>query len=143
MFGVIAKEVGETWYQTPNFDLEANGTLFRAGNTGGLEQLRFAARNRLTLTGRLATDPQGTLDGSLEVGLPDALVNEASAPFRAVFKRREGGYSWATVRLSGTGRNPQDDLQKQLDAAATTATPGVGGNESLEDAFRELTTPER
>jgi hypothetical protein len=143
MLTILAKETGESWYQTPHFDLEATGTLVRAGTTGGLDNLRFAARNRLTLTGRLATDPQGMLDGTLEVGLPDALVNEASAPFRAVFKRREGGYSWATVRLSGTGRQPQDDLQKQLDAAATTATPGVGGNESLEDAFRELTTPER
>ena len=143
MFGVIAKEVGESWYQTPVFDVEANGTLVRAGSSSGLDQLHFASRNRLTLKGRFAMDPQGTLDGTLEVGLPDALVNDAAAPFRAVFKRREGGYSWATVRLSGTGRQPQDDLQKQLDAAATTATPAEGGHQSLEDAFRELTTPER
>lgn len=143
MFGVLAKEIGESWYQTPHFDLEATGTLVRAGITGGLDHLRFAARNRLTLTGRLATDSQGVLDGALEVGLPDGVVNEAAAPFRAVFKRREGGYSWASVRLSGTGRQPQDDLQKQLDAAATSNTPGTSGNESLEDAFRELTTPDR
>lgn len=142
MFGVLAKEVGESWYQNPNFDQEATGTLVRAGASGGLDNLRFMARNRLTLIGRIAVDPQGTLDGSLEVGLPDALVNDASAAIRAVFKRREGAYSWATIRLSGTGRQPQDDLQKQLDAVATTATP-AGGNQSLEDAFRELTTPER
>jgi len=143
MFAVLAKETNESWYQAPHFDLEASGTLVRAGITGGLDNLHFAARNRLTLRGRLATDPQGTLDGSLDVGLPDALVNEASAQIRSVFKRREGGFSWATVRLSGTGRQPQDDLQKQLDAAATTTTPAAGGNQSLEDAFRELTTPER
>jgi hypothetical protein len=143
MFGVLAKEVNEGWYQNPNFDQEASGTLVRAGITGGVENLRFAARNRLTITGQFATDTQGTLDGSVEVGLPDALVNDASAPLRAVFKRREAGYSWATVRLSGTGRQPQDDLQKQLDSAATTATPAVGGNQALDDAFRELTTPER
>ncbi|MCW1922981.1 hypothetical protein OKA05_10495 [Luteolibacter arcticus] len=144
MFGLLAKEVGETWYQNPQFDLEASGTLVRSGTNAGLDDLRFAARNRLSLTGRFAMDSQGTLDGSLEVGLPDGLVNEASAAVRAVFKRREGGYSWATVRLSGTGRQPQDDLQKQLDAAATTATPGAGGgSDPLGDAFRELTTPER
>jgi hypothetical protein len=143
MFGVLAKEVGEGWYQNPNFDQAATGTLVRAGITGGVENLNFAARNRLTITGQLAIDAQGTLDGSVDVGLPDALVNEASAPLRAVFKRRQAGYSWATVRLSGTGRQPQDDLQKQLDSAATTATPTAGGNQSLEDAFRELTTPER
>jgi hypothetical protein len=143
MFGVLAKEVSENWYQNPNFDQEAAGTLFRAGASGGLDDLRFAARNRLTITGKLATDARGTLDGTLDVGLPDALVNEASAPLRAVFKRREGGYSWATIRLSGTGRQPQDDLQKQLDAVATTATPAAGGNEALDNAFRELTTPER
>ena len=143
MFGVLAKEVGENWYQNPNFDQEATGTVVRTGTSGGVDDLRFLARNRLTITGQIAADPQGTLDGSVEVGLPDALVNEASAPLRAVFKRREAGYSWATVRLSGTGRQPQDDLQKQLDSAATTATPAAGGNQSLEDAFRELTTPER
>ena len=143
MFGVLAKEVGESWYQNPNFDQEASGTLVRSGNSGGVENLRFVARDRLTITGQLAADAQGTLDGSVEVGLPDGLVNEASASIRAVFKRREGGYSWATVRLSGNGRQPQDDLQKQLDSATTTATPAAGGNQSLEDAFRELTTPER
>ncbi|MEK7949173.1 hypothetical protein [Luteolibacter soli] len=143
MFAVLGKEIGDSWFQSPHFDLEANGTLVRAGLTGGLDNLNFAARNRLTLKGRLAVDAQGTLDGALEVGMPDPLVNEASAPVRAVFKRREGGYSWATVRLSGTGRQPQDDLQKQLDAAATTATPSAGGIQAVEDAFRELTTPER
>jgi hypothetical protein len=143
LFGVLAKEVRETWYQAPNFDQEFTGTVVRSGTASGLEEIRFSARNRITITGRLAVDPQGVLDGSLEVGLPEALVNESSAPFRAVFKRRDGGYSWATVRLSGNGRKPQDDLKQQLDAAATATAPAAGGNETLEDAFRELTTPER
>ncbi|MCW1887381.1 hypothetical protein OKA04_21770 [Luteolibacter flavescens] len=138
MFGVLAKEVGETWYQAPIFDLEANGVLVRSGAVAGLERLHFASRNRLVLDGSLTADAQGVLEGSLEVGLPDGLVNNASAAMRAVFKRRDGGYSWATVRLSGTGRQPQDDLQKQLDTASTTATPAAGGNQSLEDAFREI-----
>jgi hypothetical protein len=142
MLGVIARETGESWYQTPRFDLEASGTLARQGAVAGLEDLRLESRNRLTVTGQVTADAEGNLNGVLEVGLPDATVNEARAAFRNVFKRRDGGLSWATVRISGTGRQPQDDLQKQLEAAATLSPATGAGTDSLEDAFRELTRPE-
>jgi hypothetical protein len=144
MFGVIAREVGEAWYQSPRFDHGFTGSFVREGARSALEELRMESRNRLIVTGKVAMDAAGTLDGTLELGLPDATVNEARAAFRNVFKRRDGGYSWATVRLSGPGRQPQDDLQKQIEAAATLApAEGAGGNDALDEAFRELTSPEK
>jgi hypothetical protein len=65
-----------------------------------------------------------------------------SPAFQAVFPRRENGYSWATIRLSGSGRQPMDDLEAQLKAAEISTAPAAGGTESIEDAFRELTPPD-
>lgn len=142
LFGIIAREINEASYQTLRYDVEATGVVVRNATMSGVEDLRFESRGRLVVTGKVSADRAGVLDGVLEVGLPDGAVNEAPAAFRGVFKRRSEGYSWATIRISGPGSKPQDDLQKQLDAAATIVPPTSGGASSLEDAFRELTTPE-
>lgn len=142
MFAVIAREINEVSYQALRYDVEASGVIVRNATSSGVENLRFESRGRLVVTGKVSADRTGILGGELEVGLPDGAVNEAPAAFRAVFKHRSEGYSWATVRISGSGSKPQDDLQKQLDAAATIVPPASGGANSLDDAFRELTTPD-
>ena len=116
--------------------------MIRERATSGLEDLSMEARGRLLITGQVMADPGGVLDGALEIGLPDSALAESSVPFRRVFQRRDGGFAWATVRISGTGLKPTDDLQKQIDQAATTVPPG-DGTESREDEFRDLTTPEK
>ncbi len=141
LYSVIAGELAESWYRAPVFDLDTSGTLIRNSSSTGVEDVRLEARNRLIMTGKIMADTGGALTGTLEVGLPQGLTKDAPAAFVAVFKRSEGGYAWATVNIFGTGRQPQDDLQKQLDAAASAA-PAASGKESLEDAFRELTKPE-
>jgi len=141
LFALLADELQEAWYQAPRFDVEAKGLLVRDGGNSGVEELRLESRGRLIVSGKVMADAAGKLDGSLEVGLPDAALDEASPPFRSVFKRREGGFSWATVKISGSGRQPGDDLRQQIDAAETQVSPGSGGEESVEDAFLDLTTP--
>ncbi|WP_193211472.1 hypothetical protein [Luteolibacter marinus] len=142
MFGILAGELGEDAYENLRYDVETSGVIVRDGNTSGIEDLRLESRGRLVITGKIASDRQGVIDGVLEVGLPVASVNNASGALRSVFKNRKEGRSWATIRISGTADKPVDDLQKQLDAAATLVTPATGGAEAIEDAFRELTTPE-
>jgi hypothetical protein len=141
LLGILADEMEEPWYQAPRFDVEAKGLLVRDGGMSGVDELRLESRGRLILAGRVMADAAGKLEGRLQVGLPDAALAEASPPFRSIFKRREAGHAWATVNISGNGRQPVDDLQQQLEAAETTVAPGSGGAESVEDAFRELTTP--
>lgn len=141
LFAILAEEVGEKWYQSPRFDLGFSGTVIRDRAASGVEDLSMEARGRLMITGRVMADAGGVLDGTFEVGLPNAALAESSAAFRRVFQRREGGYAWATVRISGTGRKPVDDLQKQIEQAATTVAPSSGGPDSVEEDFRDLTTP--
>lgn len=142
LFGILAEQVGESWYQSPTFDLGFSGTVVRDRMAGGIEDLEMEARGRLMIRGQLMADAGGVLDGSLEIGLPASALTDASVPFRLVFRRKEGGYAWATVRISGTGAKPLDDLQQQLDEATASAPPASGGKGVLEDEFRDLTTPE-
>ncbi len=143
MFAIIAKEVGETWYHKPVFDLDFSGTLIRDSKGSGFGDLNMEARGRLLIKGAVMAGAGGVLDGSLEIGLPESALADCSLPFRRVFNRREGAHAWATVRISGTGAKPADDLQQQIEQAATNVAPASGGKESLEDEFRDLTTPEK
>jgi hypothetical protein len=143
MFAIIAKEVDEEWYHKPVFDLDFSGTVIRDSNGSGLGDLNIKARGRLLIKGAVMAGAGGVLEGSLEIGLPESAIADCSLPFRRVFNRREGAHAWATVRISGTGAKPTDDLQQQIEQAATNVAPAGGGKESLEDEFRDLTTPER
>lgn len=143
LFGILAEEVGEPWYRSPTFDLGFSGTAVRNRASGGIEDLSLEARGRLMITGQVMADAAGVLDGTLEVGLPVSALSGASVPFRAVFLRKEGGHAWATVRVSGSGLKPSDDLQEQITQATATASPASGGKEGMEDEFRDLSTPEK
>lgn len=141
MFSVLAKELGESWYRSPRFDLAFTGTVTREAAGTAIEELKLEARGRLEMKGRVAADAAGNLAGELEVGVPEAALDTASVAFRRVFGRREGGSGWAKVTISGTGAKPEDDLAEQLQAAATAVAPASGGAKAIEDEFRELTTP--
>jgi hypothetical protein len=143
LFGILAEQVDESWYQSPTFDLGFSGTVVRGQVASGVEDLRMEARGRLMITGQVMADASGVLDGSLEIGLPSAALTDASVPFRLVFRRKEGGHAWATVRISGTGTKPVDDLQQQLDEATASAAPASGGKDILEDEFFNLTPEKR
>lgn len=141
LFSVLAKELGESWYRTPRFDLAFGGTVTRDAAGSAVEDLKLEARGRLSVNGRVSADSSGKLGGELEIGVPDAAAEAASVAFRRVFARHERGYAWAKVKVSGTGASPMDDLAEQLQQAATGVAPASGGAEAVEDEFRELTTP--
>lgn len=141
LFTVLAKELGESWYRSPRFDLAFGGTVTRDAAGSAVEDLKLEARGRLSVNGRVAADSSGKLAGDLEIGVPDAAAATASVAFRRVFSRHEKGYAWAKVKVSGTGASPLDDLAEQLQQAATGVAPASGGAKAVEDEFRELTTP--
>jgi hypothetical protein len=143
LFGILAEEVAESWYQAPKFDAGFSGTLVRDPAASGVEDLKMEARGRLMITGQLKADPGGALHGVLEIGLPAAALTDASVPFRLVFRRKEGGHAWATVKISGTGGKPLDDLEQQLDEAKASAAPASGGKDVLEEEFFNLTPEKR
>ena len=141
MLEVLSTHLQEPWYQRPRFDVEARGDVVKDGKVSGVENLKLEARGRLVLNGRVMAKADGALEGILDVGLPATAVTNASPELRAVFSRKAGGFQWASVKISGNSRSPQDNLEAQLSASATTVSPAEGGNEALEDAFKDLTTP--
>jgi len=143
MLEVMAREMQETWYEQPHFDIEAKGVAVRNETSSGIEGLILDARGRLSISGKVTTNAEGRLEGELQVGLPTSAVASGSPALRQVFNRKGGGFSWAKVRVSGTPRQPADDLEAQLKSSTTTTAPAAGGDKALEDAFEDLVTPER
>jgi hypothetical protein len=141
MFEVIARELGETWYEKPFFDLEAKGVAVRDEQKSGIEGLILDARGRISIGGKIFADASGKLDGELQIGLPVSAVEGGSPALRQVFNRKGGGSMWAKVRISGTGKRPADDLEAQLKSSTTVTSPAAGGDKALEDAFENLVTP--
>ena len=141
MFEVLARELSETWYEAPRFDIEAKGVAVRDEQKSGIENLILDARGRLSIGGRLVADASGNLDGEFQVGLPTSAVEGGSPALRQVFNRKGGGSSWAKVRISGTGRQPLDDLEAQLKSSTTVTSPAAGGDKALDDAFEDLVSP--
>lgn len=142
MFEVIARELGEAWYQNPRFDLEAKGIAVRDKQKSGIESLVLDARGRISIGGQIFADASGKLEGELQVGLPTSAVENGSPALKQVFSRRGGGSSWAKIQISGTGSQPQDDLEVQLKSSSTTTSPAAGGDKALEDAFEQLVKPD-
>lgn len=141
LFSVIAKETGEVWYHKPRLDQEFRGTVVRDFDSASVKGLELEARGRLSITGQVTADAAGNLSGALEIGLPESELADSAGPFRRVFKRRSDGHAWASVKISGTGLQPADDFQQQMDVASTTVSPASEGAGFFEDEFRELTTP--
>ena len=141
MFEVLAQELSEPWYVRPRFDVEVKGEAVRGNGRTGVEKLILDARGRLSIAGKVSADAEGKLDGELEVGLPSSAVANGPPGMRNVFNRKGGGFSWAKVRISGTSRQPADDLAAQIKSSATTASPVDGGEKALEKTFDELITP--
>ncbi len=143
MFDLLAEEMGEEWYRRPVFDLETKGTVVLEEGRKGLEDLLLDARGRLSISGQVYAAPDGKLEGELNQGLPAAGVASGSPGLQAVFEKKGGGFAWAKVKISGTGARPMDDLAEQMKAAATAPLPASGGEDELDRAFKDLTTPGR
>jgi|GEM_PF-2741268 len=111
--------------------------------------------------GEIKISPEGTLDGILDVGLPDATFDKLRGGRPDFFiTRGDDGFSWAQVALGGTVNQPQEDLTPRLKKLWTreqqlnvkggapdqqTRPPRDGGKVSreqqLEDVFDQLIQP--
>lgn len=141
MLDELSKLLSNPRFTSPRFDPGSHMRISRDVETIELSDLDFRAEGILRLRGELV-EQRGKLSGSLEVGLPDALVGSSSSPALArLFTRGADGYRWATVELSGTAQTPKDDLAEQLQAAREGRSPTSGGGGEFDQEWRDLTTP--
>ncbi len=139
MFKLIAEGLRDPWYAKPRFDMEARGVVVRDHTVVRLEDLKLEGRGYIALTGSLAVHADGRMEGMIDVGLPEAELNDAGFAYRRTFHRHERGMAWALVRISGTRSQPQDNLASLLEASSTGHSPKETSD--LEEEFLNLTTP--
>jgi hypothetical protein len=121
MFAFLANGLNDKNYLTPKFELNAQGVISRDSSGSRLEDLALETKGYISINGTIETDLSGNLGGVLEVGLPVAVAADGGSAFQAVFSRGAKGMVWASVRLSGTVENPQDDLAVRIAAAEKVA----------------------
>jgi hypothetical protein len=78
--------------------------------------LDLTAREKVALRGSL-TVTDGSLSSQFDLGLAPAYLAWLPKARETVFTREEAGLLWTKVKLSGTLKNPVDDLTPRLAAA--------------------------
>ncbi|MEZ5406112.1 MAG: hypothetical protein R3F23_08065 [Verrucomicrobiia bacterium] len=72
------------------------------------------AQDKCGLKGYFTLGSNKTLSGKLKIGLPPKSLRWLPEAETAVFKEKQDGLCWATVKLSGTLKKPQEDLSSQI-----------------------------
>lgn len=111
------------------------------------DNINIRAKNGLLrVHGHVILGTDGTLSGTLTIGLPKALV--AALPVRDTLQQLfngqgEEGYLWVNVNLSGTLDDPQEDLSVRCASLVAGVLPPTAGQAAAtaEQMLRLLLTP--
>ncbi|MFM2171219.1 MAG: hypothetical protein RI957_1448 [Verrucomicrobiota bacterium] len=126
------------------FSDRVEGELIREHGESRIQSLRLEKKGCFVILGEVvAKDNQ--LGGTLQVGLPGTTLfdDEQHAALREIFTRREDGYLWCAVQLSGKPGQPQDNFAEQLQQAVTKISkdqpnkPPTKPATSIEDELKE------
>lgn len=79
-----------------------------------VEQIDLRAAGHFGLQGHLQIDAAKNLSGTLWVGLRPEYLKSFYGLADDVFTRKQDGLCWAEVQVSGTVKNPQQNLSEQL-----------------------------
>lgn len=72
-------------------------------------------KGKFRAEGEVAVNREGSLRGTIELGVAPALLAFLTAPVvKEVFPREKDGYVWTTVHLAGTLEQPQLDLNDRV-----------------------------
>lgn len=85
----------------------------------------------LLIRGHVIIGSDGSLGGTLNIGLPEAIVSALPLPEPAINSIFNGkgaaGYRWININLSGTVSSPQEDLSVRLATVLRNALPQAAG----------------
>ncbi|MCI7005364.1 MAG: hypothetical protein MR890_08120 [Akkermansia muciniphila] len=101
-----------------------------------------AGKGKLLVKGHVIIGMDGTLGGSLRIGLPLSVTDALPLPVRSLFNTGDDAeYSWITMNLSGSLDHPQQDLSVRMNSILT-ALPGAAvdtATGTLRDLAKHLT----
>lgn len=127
------------WYLDPVFLDGCTGVIQREKGIIRIHDLALTSSSQLKITGDLTLQANDVLSGTLEVGLPEALIISGKNPLLGkIFKDSRDGFCWITLKISGTGGRPIDSfnelIQNTGNQTMNPETPGL-------DMFDKLTAP--
>jgi hypothetical protein len=142
MFEVLGDVFDSARVVQPRFDPESSLRVVRTAERVTLKDLKLIAEGLIRIEGEIEESQGGKLEGRLRVGVAESLMVLADTPAAAsVFSDVEEGYHWGTIRVGGTIKEPKDSLREQVRGASEALSPATGGASSLEEEFRDLTSP--
>lgn len=83
-----------------------------------LSNLVIASEGLVRVEGDLKVDPAGALDGAFRLGIAPGVLARIPGAETIVFSPGERGLLWTTVRVTGTAKDPKEDLSGRLIEAA-------------------------
>jgi len=96
---------------------EFSGAYSWSAGTLTFTDLILESKGLMRVEGRCELAADGTLAGTLRVGVTPQTLQWLPGSRERVFTVAENGYLWTPVRLAGTWENPQEDLSARLAAA--------------------------
>ena len=140
----LALMIGDNWFERPVFENEANGTLRRQGAMVALEDLYLEHKARMALRGNLTLAADRQLNGTLEVGITEAMIKSSGHPkLEAMFGPTDEGFRWLNLKISGNGAKPVDNFLEIVDATRPAkAIPTPEKEKEVPPTFEDLTAPE-
>ena len=112
----LAAYAGTSRLQRLSFE-EARAQVRKEGDSWEVRDLALFDEGLLRVEGTVKGRGQA-LSGRLEVGVPPGLLAHIPGAEEKVFLAGKNGMLWATVNLSGTMKNPQEDLSERMIRAA-------------------------
>lgn len=105
-----------------------------------------AKNGLLRMHGHVIIGADGTLGGTLTIGIPAAIAETlpAAASLRRIFNAQgEAGYAWLNINLSGTVSEPEEDLSVRCAALIQGALPQTAENAAAtaEQMLRAILSP--
>lgn len=138
----LAVLLEEPWFEQPYFESDVTGTIRRSGGTVEIRNLQAEHRNRMALRGNLRMEPNGRINGKIDVGISPALV--ATAPtqrLQPVISEASGGYRWISIEIGGNINAPTDNFMSIVDNPPARATESAPTGDTGGTSFDDLTRP--
>ena len=136
----LALALDDKWFKRPTFESDVSGLIRRAEGNVALSELSLKNKDYMALRGGVSMTPNGSLSGTLEVGVHEAMI-EASKINRldVMFSPPKDGFRWVSLKIGGTAAAPTDNFKQLFESAAT---PEAAAPANKIPSFEELTNPE-
>ncbi len=140
----LASVLDDKWIEQPKFGDDGSGVLIRTRDETRIERLRLVDPARMALRIDLSLAANGSLAGTIDVGLAETLLQTAKRPeVVGLFSQESRGFRWLKLTIGGNPLAPTDNFRELVQAGVAPGGAGVltTAPGSAVPTFEELTAP--